>query len=83
MRVGQQRVQPHSKTILRDAIKSDTEFLSKSNIMDYSYVSSLPFVSIGMKFSLIFTNFFSLLLGVDKEKKQIARGQRNRLLVVL
>jgi len=40
--LGQQRtpmlVQPHSKIILRDAIKSDTEFLSKSNIMDYSYV---------------------------------------------
>ena len=32
-------VQPHSKIILRDGIKSDTEFLSKSNIMDYSYVS--------------------------------------------
>jgi Phosphatidylinositol-4-phosphate 5-Kinase len=40
--VGQQGtpmlVQPHSKIILREAIKSDTEFLSKSNIMDYSYV---------------------------------------------
>ncbi|KAF8797636.1 hypothetical protein BYT27DRAFT_7265512 [Phlegmacium glaucopus] len=52
---GQQRtpmlVQPHSKIILRDAIKCDTEFLSKSNIMDYS-----------------------LLLGVDEEKRQIACG---------
>ncbi|KAF9011094.1 hypothetical protein BDQ17DRAFT_1298485 [Cyathus striatus] len=37
---GQQRtltlVQPYSKNILREAIKSDAEFLSKSNIMDYS-----------------------------------------------
>jgi hypothetical protein len=31
-------VQPHSKIILREGIKNDTEFLSKSNIMDYSYV---------------------------------------------
>ncbi|CAA7264497.1 unnamed protein product [Cyclocybe aegerita] len=37
---GQQRtltlVRPYSKVILRDAIKSDAEFLAKSNIMDYS-----------------------------------------------
>ena len=39
---GQQRtvtlVRPHSKLVLREAIKSDAEFLSRSNIMDYSYV---------------------------------------------
>ncbi|KAF5373740.1 hypothetical protein D9758_000701 [Tetrapyrgos nigripes] len=37
---GQQQsltlVCPHSKIILREAIKSDADFLSKSNIMDYS-----------------------------------------------
>ncbi|KDR71610.1 hypothetical protein GALMADRAFT_253980 [Galerina marginata CBS 339.88] len=52
---GQRRtltlVRPHSKIILREAIKSDAEFLSKSNIMDYS-----------------------LLLGVDNEKKEIVCG---------
>jgi len=52
---GQQRtltlVRPHSKAVLREAIKSDAEFLAKSNIMDYS-----------------------LLLGVDQERKQIACG---------
>ncbi|KAF8196935.1 hypothetical protein BJ912DRAFT_954157 [Pholiota molesta] len=52
---GQQRtltlVRPHSKVILRDAIKNDAEFLARSNIMDYS-----------------------LLLGVDEQKKEIACG---------
>ncbi|KAJ6535129.1 hypothetical protein B0H19DRAFT_1271776 [Mycena capillaripes] len=52
---GQQRtltlVRPHSKVVLREAIKSDAEFLAKSNIMDYS-----------------------LLLGVDQERKEIACG---------
>ncbi|KAH0580710.1 hypothetical protein H2248_002196 [Termitomyces sp. 'cryptogamus'] len=37
---GQQRalilVRPHSKQVLRAAIKSDADFLAKSNIMDYS-----------------------------------------------
>ncbi|KAJ3812441.1 hypothetical protein F5876DRAFT_37385 [Lentinula aff. lateritia] len=37
---GQQQtltlVRPHSKAVLREAIRSDAEFLSKSNIMDYS-----------------------------------------------
>ncbi|KAJ8517836.1 hypothetical protein ONZ45_g5018 [Pleurotus djamor] len=37
---GQQRtltlVRPHSKIVLREAIRSDAEFLAKSNIMDYS-----------------------------------------------
>jgi len=53
--VGQQRaltlLHPHSKLVLQEAIKSDSEFLSKSNIMDYS-----------------------LLLGIDAERKQIACG---------
>lgn len=53
--VGQQRaltlLHPHSKLVLQEAIKSDSEFLSKSNIMDYS-----------------------LLLGIDVERKQIACG---------
>jgi 1-phosphatidylinositol-3-phosphate 5-kinase len=31
-------VQPHSKRVLREAIRSDAEFLAKSNIMDYSCV---------------------------------------------
>lgn len=69
-------VQPHSKIILRDGIKSDTEFLSKSNIMDYSYVL---FYLFSMKFfvhGLFPPPFFilSLLLGVDEDKKQIACG---------
>lgn len=53
--VGQQRtltlLHPHSKLVLQEAIKNDSEFLSKSNIMDYS-----------------------LLLGIDAERKQIACG---------
>lgn len=52
---GQQRtltlLHPHSKLVLQEAIKGDSEFLSKSNIMDYS-----------------------LLLGIDAERKQIACG---------
>ncbi|KAF9527482.1 hypothetical protein CPB83DRAFT_856253 [Crepidotus variabilis] len=52
---GQQKtltlVRPHSKVILREAIKNDADFLAKSNIMDYS-----------------------LLLGVDEDKKEIACG---------
>ena len=38
--LGQQRtpllVRPHSKVVLREAIKIDLDFLAKSNIMDYS-----------------------------------------------
>lgn len=53
--VGQQRtptlLHPHSKLVLQEAIKNDSEFLAKSNIMDYS-----------------------LLLGIDVERKQIASG---------
>ncbi|KZV92651.1 SAICAR synthase-like protein, partial [Exidia glandulosa HHB12029] len=41
----------HSKRVLQDAIRADADFLSKSNIMDYS-----------------------LLLGIDQERKQIACG---------
>ncbi|KAF5391679.1 hypothetical protein D9757_002352 [Collybiopsis confluens] len=52
---GQQQtltfVRPHSKAVLREALKSDADFLSKSNIMDYS-----------------------LLLGVDTERKQMTCG---------
>ncbi|KAI0086047.1 hypothetical protein BDY19DRAFT_996234 [Irpex rosettiformis] len=37
---GQQRaltlVQPHSKVVLHEAIKADSDFLARSNIMDYS-----------------------------------------------
>ena len=37
---GQQRtltlLRPHSKAVLREAIRADAEFLAKSNIMDYS-----------------------------------------------
>ncbi|THU82605.1 hypothetical protein K435DRAFT_445881 [Dendrothele bispora CBS 962.96] len=29
-------IRPHSKVVLREAIKSDADFLSRSNIMDYS-----------------------------------------------
>lgn len=39
---GQQRaltlVQPHSKVVLQEAVKADSDFLARSNIMDYSYV---------------------------------------------
>ncbi|KAG8942343.1 hypothetical protein FRC04_003795 [Tulasnella sp. 424] len=52
---GQQKtmvlVEPHSKAVLKEAIRNDAEFLAKSNIMDYS-----------------------LLLGLDKERRQIACG---------
>ncbi len=40
-RVGQQRaltlVNPVSKVILQEAVRADCDFLSNSNIMDYSY----------------------------------------------
>ncbi|TDL16768.1 SAICAR synthase-like protein [Rickenella mellea] len=52
---GQQKVltlvYPYSKVVLREAVKADADFLSKSNIMDYS-----------------------LLLGIDEERRQIACG---------
>jgi hypothetical protein len=39
--IGQQRtlmlVRPHSKIVLREAIKNDSDFLCRSNVMDYSY----------------------------------------------
>jgi hypothetical protein len=67
-------IQPHSKTILRDGIKSDSEFLSRSNIMDYSYVYLLYtfFKEISCPSPFLF--ILSLLLGVDEEKKEIACG---------
>jgi 1-phosphatidylinositol-3-phosphate 5-kinase len=38
--VGQQQaltlVRPHSKVVIREAIRSDADFLARSNIMDYS-----------------------------------------------
>ncbi|KAG6810670.1 hypothetical protein H0H92_010818 [Tricholoma furcatifolium] len=52
---GQQKtlmlLRPHSKQVLHMAIRSDADFLARSNIMDYS-----------------------LLVGVDEERKQIACG---------
>ncbi|EJD38332.1 hypothetical protein AURDEDRAFT_116536 [Auricularia subglabra TFB-10046 SS5] len=52
---GQQRalllLRSPSKRVLQEAVKSDCDFLSKNNIMDYS-----------------------LLLGIDQERKQIACG---------
>jgi 1-phosphatidylinositol-3-phosphate 5-kinase len=40
VRIDQQKtltlIRPYSKVLLQDAIKNDAEFLSKSNIMDYS-----------------------------------------------
>lgn len=33
-------VRPHAKVVLREAIESDSDFLSNSNIMDYSWVPS-------------------------------------------
>ncbi|KAF7355623.1 hypothetical protein MSAN_01479600 [Mycena sanguinolenta] len=63
---GQQRtltlVRPHSKVVLHEAIKSDAEFLAKSNIMDYS----------GRCIKI--DNHAGFLLGVDQERRQIACG---------
>jgi 1-phosphatidylinositol-3-phosphate 5-kinase len=46
VRVGQQRaltlLHPHSKLVLQEAIKSDAEYLSRGNIMDYSQVQVQP-----------------------------------------
>jgi 1-phosphatidylinositol-3-phosphate 5-kinase len=61
-------VRPHSKVVLREAIKSDSEFLSKSNIMDYSYVILVSPSTNERSYNC------SLLLGVDEERKQIACG---------
>jgi hypothetical protein len=65
-------VRPHSKVVLREAIKTDSDFLSKSNIMDYSCVlQPLPRYIFGLTQLCI---LYSLLLGVDEEHKQIACG---------
>jgi 1-phosphatidylinositol-3-phosphate 5-kinase len=61
-------VHPHSKNVLREAIKSDADFLARSNIMDYSYVYAVFSVS------LIAPSVVRLLLGVDDTKKEIACG---------
>jgi 1-phosphatidylinositol-3-phosphate 5-kinase len=70
-RKGQQRaltlVPPHSKVVLQEAIKTDSDFLARSNIMDYSYVETLLGV-------VLLTIFYSLLLGIDEERKQVACG---------
>ncbi|KAH9028723.1 hypothetical protein EDB84DRAFT_1563020 [Lactarius hengduanensis] len=70
--VGQQRaltlVNPVSKVILQEAVRADCDFLSNSNIMDYSYEylyhSPLWFL----------TRISRLLLGVYGERKQIHCG---------
>jgi len=69
---GQQRalvlLQPHSKRVLQEAVKSDADFLARSNIMDYSFV---PFLF----YQLQLTDLaYRLLLGIDEEKKEIACG---------
>jgi 1-phosphatidylinositol-3-phosphate 5-kinase len=83
-------VRPHSKQVLQAAIKSDAEYLSKSNIMDYSSVLSSLFPRTSMTYLT-----HSLLVGVDEERKQIACGlvdtigplphprRPNKLLIVL
>lgn len=46
-------LQPHSKRILREAIRSDADFLARSNIMDYSYAAFLRGVSVCSAYLLI------------------------------
>ena len=58
---------PHSKVVLQEAIRADTEFLARSNIMDYSYVSCEACYAFA-------DEHFRLLLGIDEERKQIACG---------
>lgn len=62
-------VRPHSKKVLREALKHDAEFLAGSNIMDYSCVFWLSSVMTSSYCCVL-----SLLLGVDEERKQIACG---------
>jgi hypothetical protein len=54
--IGQQRtlmlVRPHSKIALREAIKNDSDFLCRSNIMDYSY-DLCVFVTSSMRLTLL------------------------------
>lgn len=61
-------VRPHSQQVLCSAIRSDADFLAKSNIMDYSLVSNCYFL-----FFLIDVAY-RLLVGVDEEHKQISCG---------
>ena len=60
---------PHSKVVLQEAIRADCDFLSRSNIMDYSYVVCIPRLNF-----LHLMPSCSLLLGVDEERKKIACG---------
>jgi len=71
--IGQQRtlmlVRPHSKIVLREALKNDSDFLSRSNIMDYSYgLHALTDCHLFMFF------IYRLLLGIDEAQKRISCG---------
>lgn len=72
VRLGQQKalilLQPRSKSILKEAIRSDADFLARSNIMDYSCARIFQSIS---AFTQLLTR---LLLGIDQEKKHIACG---------
>jgi 1-phosphatidylinositol-3-phosphate 5-kinase len=61
-------VRPHSKIVLQEAIKNDSDFLCMSNIMDYSYVQC------ALVASSIYFSLYRLLLGIDEAQKQIACG---------
>lgn len=63
-------VRSHSKVILRDAIKNDCDFLSKSNIMDYSYGLSVLDACHLSDVSFL----CRLLLGIDDGQKRISCG---------
>jgi len=70
---GQQRaltlVNPVSKTIFQEAVRTDCDFLARSNIMDYSYFIALVF------FRFLYSRRIPrLLLGIDEEGKQIRCG---------
>jgi len=75
---GQQRaltlVNPVSKAILQEATKADCDFLSKSNIMDYSYDYYIACSPHSLHFYSRGSFFFRLLLGIDEERKQIHCG---------
>jgi hypothetical protein len=45
-------VRPHSKIVLREAIKNDSDFLCRSNVMDYSY-DPYVFVTSSMRLTLL------------------------------
>jgi 1-phosphatidylinositol-3-phosphate 5-kinase len=63
-----------SKAILQEATKADCYFLSKSNIMDYSYDYILYYTLLFFCFSHAGSFLFRLLLRIDEERKQIHRG---------